>query len=136
MRLCRFIKNVDKQPGLRSYSPYISMGRDADRNDLPGGVLDLLILQALAREKLHGYGIAEYIECRSGDVLAVGEGTLYPTLQRLLIKGWVEAEWGVSENNRKARYYRLTSSGRRQLEQERAQYRRVSAAIERVLDPA
>jgi PadR family transcriptional regulator, regulatory protein PadR len=107
-----------------------------ERNDLPGGVLDLLILQALAREKLHGYGIAEYIEQRSGDVLAVGEGTLYPTLQRLLVKGWVAAEWGVSENNRKARFYRLTPAGRKQLEQELAQYQRVSAAIARVLEPA
>ena len=113
------------------------MGSSPDeRNDLPGGVLDLLILQALAREQLHGYGIAQYIQRRSGDVLAVGEGTLYPTLQRLLVKGWVSAEWGISENNRKARYYRLTNSGRKQLEKELAQYKRVTAAVARVLEPA
>ena len=113
------------------------MGRGStERNDLPGGVLDLLILQALARQKLHGYGIAQYIERRSDDVLAVGEGTLYPTLQRLLVKGWVASEWGVSENNRKARYYRLTVAGRKQLANELAQYKRVTAAVARVLEPA
>ena len=107
-----------------------------ERNELPGGILDLLILQALSRHQLHGYGIAQYIHRRSEDLLAIGEGTLYPTLQRLLVKGWVVAEWGVSENNRKARYYRLTPAGRKQLERELAQYRRVTAAIERVLAPA
>lgn len=112
------------------------MGSSTERNDLPGGVLDLLILQALSRERLHGYGIAEYIERRSDDVLAIGEGTLYPTLQRLVVKGWVKAEWGVSENNRKARYYALTAAGRRQLEKELAQYQKVAAAIARVLAQA
>lgn len=113
------------------------MGRaERERNDLPGGVLDLLILQALARERLHGYGIAEHIERRSGELLTIGEGTLYPTLQRLLIKGWVIAEWGTSENNRRARYYQLTATGRKQLEKELAQYRRVTAAIARVIEPA
>src|SRR5688572_12709733 len=104
-----------------------------NRNDLPGGVLDLLILQALARERLHGYGIAQYIQQRSGDVLEIGEGTLYPTLQRLLVKGWVSAEWGVSENNRKARYYTLTKLGRKQLERELTQYKMVAAAVARVI---
>ena len=117
-------------------TPYKPMGTDTERNEMPGGVLDLLILQALERERLHGYGIAEYIEGRSGDVLSVGEGTLYPTLQRMLVKGGIEAEWGLSENNRKARYYKLTAAGRRQLEKELAQYRRVTAAIARVLRPA
>lgn len=112
------------------------MGADRQPgNDLPGGVLDLLILQALSREVLHGYGIAECIQRRSGDVLTIGEGTLYPTLQRLLVKGWVTAEWGVSENNRKARFYSLTAAGRKQLEKESAQYRQVTAAIARVLEP-
>jgi PadR family transcriptional regulator PadR len=105
-----------------------------ERNDLPGGVLDLLILQALASQRLHGYGIARHIERRSDDVLAIGEGTLYPTLQRLLVKGWIKAEWGVSENNRKARYYHLTPLGRKQLDTELAQYRRVTAAVARVLE--
>lgn len=102
---------------------------------MPGGVLDLLILKVLSRGKLHGYGIAEHVERRSGDVFSIGEGTLYPTLQRLLVKGWVVAEWGVSENNRRARYYHLTPAGRKQLEKELAQYRRVAYAISRVLEP-
>src|SRR5690349_3726157 len=110
------------------------MGTESSRDDLPGGVLHLLILQALAREQLHGYGIAEYIERRSGEVLSIGEGTLYPTLQRLLVKGWIKAEWGVSENNRKARYYRLTADGRKQLDKELTRYRRVFFAIARVLE--
>ena len=100
---------------------------------LPGGVLDLLILQALSRERLHGYGIAQHIQQRSRDVLEIGEGTLYPTLQRLLVKGWVSAEWGVSENNRKARYYTLTKLGRKQLERELTQYKVVAAAGARVI---
>jgi PadR family transcriptional regulator, regulatory protein PadR len=100
---------------------------------LPGGVLDLLILQALARKRLHGYGIAQYIQQRSRDVLEIAEGTLYPTLQRLLVKGWVSAEWGVSENNRKARYYTLTKLGRKQLERELTQYKIVAAAVARVI---
>jgi len=107
-----------------------------ERNDLPGGVLDLLILQALARENLHGFGIAQYIHEKSGDVLAIGEGTLYPTLQRLLVKGWLTAEWGISDNNRRARYYKLTAAGRKQLGKELAQYKRVSEAVARILEPA
>ncbi len=107
-----------------------------ERNDLPGGVLDLLILQALARENLHGFGIAQYIHEKSGDVLAIGEGTLYPTLQRLLVKGWLRAEWGISDNNRRARYYKLTAAGRKQLGKELAQYKRVSEAVARILEPA
>ena len=115
----------------------MTMGAQGEgRNDLPGGVLDLLILRAVSRQSLHGYGIAEWIATRSGDVLSVGEGTLYPTLQRLLVKGWVAAEWGTSENNRRARYYKLTPAGRKQLDKELAQYARVSVAIARVLEPA
>jgi len=85
---------------------------------------------------MHGYEIAEHIGRLSEDVLRLGEGTLYPTLQRLLIKGWVVAEWGVSINNRRARYYRLTAAGRKQLTSEMAEYQRVAAAIARVLAPA
>jgi transcriptional regulator len=85
---------------------------------------------------MHGYEIAEHIGRLSEDVLRLGEGTLYPTLQRLLIKGWVVAEWGVSINNRRARYYRLTPAGRKQLASEMAAYQRVAAAIARVLTPA
>ena len=98
--------------------------------------MDLLILQALARENLHGFGIAQYIHEKSGDVLAIGEGTLYPTLQRLLVKGWLTAEWGISDNNRRARYYKLTAAGRKQLGKELAQYKRVSEAVARILEPA
>lgn len=103
---------------------------------IPGGVLDLLILRALAQGAKHGYDIAEHIERVSEDVLQLGEGTLYPTLQRLLIKGWVVAEWGLSVNNRRARYYRLTAAGRKQLSSEMAEYERVAAAIAKVLAPA
>ena len=103
---------------------------------IPGGVLDLLILRSLAHGPMHGYEIAEHIGRLSEDVLRLGEGTLYPTLQRLLIKGWVVAEWGVSINNRRARYCRLTAAGRKQLTSEMAEYQRVAAAIARVLAPA
>jgi PadR family transcriptional regulator PadR len=103
---------------------------------IPGGVLDLLILRSLAGHSKHGYEIAEHIERVSDEVLQLGEGTLYPTLQRLLIKGWVVAEWGVSANNRRARYYRLTAAGRKQLSAEMAEYQRVAGAIAKFLAPA
>jgi PadR family transcriptional regulator, regulatory protein PadR len=110
--------------------------RENTRAVIPSGVLDLLILRSLAQGPKHGYDIAEHIERVSEDVLQLGEGTLYPTLQRLLIKGWVVAEWGLSANNRRARYYRLTAAGRKQLSSEMAEYQRVAAAIARVLAPA
>jgi transcriptional regulator len=100
------------------------------------GTLDLLILQTLSRGPLHGYGIALFIRNRSEDVLQVGEGSLYPALQRLQVKGYVTAAWGESETGRRARYYRLSRPGRRQLEVERASYSRVAEAIGRVLQPA
>ena len=80
--------------------------------DLLPGTLDMLILKTLSRGPNHGYGIAQHIQQVSADALRIGEGSLYPALQRLLVNGWVEAEWGVSENNRKARFYRITSAGR------------------------
>lgn len=110
--------------------------KESVRAAIPSGVLDLLILRALAQGSKHGYDIAEHIERLSEDVLQLGEGTLYPTLQRLLIKGWVVAEWGLSVNNRRARYYRLTAAGRKQLSSEMAEYERVAAAIAKVLAPA
>jgi PadR family transcriptional regulator, regulatory protein PadR len=110
--------------------------RENARAVIPSGVLDLLILRSLAQGSKHGYDIAEHIERVSEDVLQLGEGTLYPTLQRLLIKGWVVAEWGLSANNRRARYYRLTAAGRKQLGSEMAEYQRVAAAIAKVLAPA
>ncbi len=97
----------------------------------------MLVLRSLDElGPMHGYGIAQYIERMSSAVLAVEEGSLYPALQRMLIKGWVKAEWGLSENNRRARYYRLTAAGRRQLTEEIADFQRVMEAIVRVIQPA
>ena len=98
------------------------------------GTLDLLILKALAPGSLHGYGIAQRLKTMSGDVLEVGESSLYPALQRLLLKGWTKAEWGTSENNRRARYYTLTAAGRKQLAVERAEFDRLIFAIHQVLN--
>ena len=102
------------------------------------GTLELLILKTLERhvEPLHGYGIARHIQRVSDDVLQVEEGSLYPALQRLAVKGWVKAEWGQSENNRRARYYRLTSAGRKQLKHEAADFERLLEAILCVMQPA
>ncbi len=104
--------------------------------DLLPGTLDMLILRALIRGALHGYGIAERIRQVSEDVLQVGESSLYPALQRLLLNGWVKAAWGASENNRRARYYTLTAAGRRRLESERDEFQRLVVAIQRVLEGA
>ena len=104
---------------------------------IPPGTLDMLILKTLAwKGELHGFEIADAIQQRSANVLTVEEGSLYPALQRMLIKGWVTGEWGRTAENRRARYYRLTASGRRQLESEIASYERVSTAIGRILRPA
>ena len=111
------------------------MGKNAAPELLPG-TLDLLILRALAPGPMHGYGIAQRLRQVSEDVLQVGESSLYPALQRLLLNGWVLAEWGASENNRRARYYTLTAAGRKQLVAERAQFARVVGAIEKVLNMA
>ena len=96
----------------------------------------MLILRALVRGAEHGYGIAQYLKQTSEDVLDVGESSLYPALQRLLLKGWVKAEWGASENNRRARYYSLTPAGRKQLAAEMDEFNRMIAGIQRVLRPA
>jgi PadR family transcriptional regulator PadR len=107
------------------------------RTEIPPGTLYLLILKTLARlGPMHGYGIAEHIQQVSEDVLTVEEGSLYPALQRMLIKGWVEAEWGLSDNNRRARFYKLTSAGRKQLHVEIAEFDKVTRAITRVIQPA
>ena len=107
------------------------------REPIPPGTLDMLILQTLARGgELHGFEIAEAIERVSERVLQVEEGSLYPALQRLLLKGLVVAQWGKTAENRRARYYRLTPAGRRHLGQEVESYRRVSLAIDRILQPA
>jgi transcriptional regulator len=106
-----------------------------DRITLLQGTLDLLILRTLVFGPEHGQGIARGIQQQSQDVLLVDHGTLYPALQRLEAKGWVEAKWGVSTNNRKARFYSLTKAGRRQLVQETSQWRKLAAAIGRILGP-
>ena len=110
------------------------MGRPAP--ELLPGTLDLLILQALAPGPMHGYGVAQRLKIVSDDVLRVGESSLYPALQRLLLKGWVKAAWGASENNRRARYYTLTAAGRKQLTVERKEFDRLIFAIHKVLNTA
>lgn len=106
------------------------------RAPIPPGTLDMLVLQTLAvGADRHGFEIAEAIRSRSADVLHVEEGSLYPALQRLLVKGWIAGEWGRTDENRRARYYRLTPAGRRQLAREVEEYRRVSQAIALILQP-
>jgi transcriptional regulator len=108
----------------------------ADIPDLLPGTLDLLILRILSSESMHGYGIAQRLKLLSQDVLQVGESSLYPALQRLLLNGYLDAEWGPSENNRKARYYTLTKAGRKHLAAERAEFDELVAAIRLVLEKA
>jgi PadR family transcriptional regulator, regulatory protein PadR len=112
------------------------MGDQPKAAELLPGTLDLLILRALAPGSMHGYGIASRLKQVSGEVLQVGESSLYPALQRLLLNGWVKAEWGNSENNRRARFYTLTAAGRKQLAAERHEFERVVGAIQKVLDMA
>jgi PadR family transcriptional regulator len=102
--------------------------------DFLPGTLEMLILQTLSRGRNHGYGIAQHIRQVSEDALKIGEGSLYPALQRLLISEYVEAEWGVSDNNRRARFYRITPSGRKQLVQEKKSFDFLLAAIARVME--
>src|SRR6266576_3254930 len=110
------------------------MGREIP--DLLPGTLELLILKMLVREPLHGYAVAQRLKDMSDEVLQVGESSLYPALQRLLLKGWVKAEWGASENNRRARYYTLTAAGRKQLAVERQEFDQMILAIRKVLNTA
>jgi PadR family transcriptional regulator, regulatory protein PadR len=112
------------------------MVRPASKNELLPGTLEMLILQTLTRGAMHGYGIALHIQETTDDVLQVEEGSLYPALQRLLLKGWVKGEWGTSENNRRARYYTLTPAGRKQLGVEAENFNRMIAAIARVMQTA
>jgi transcriptional regulator len=112
------------------------MVRLAAKNELLPGTLDMLILHTLTRGAMHGYGIAQHIQEISDEVLQVEEGSLYPALQRLLVKGWVKAEWGTSENNRRARFYTLTAPGRKQLGVEAENFARMVQAIARVMQPA
>ena len=105
----------------------------ADSSDLLQGTLDLLILQTLAAGPMHGWGVAQRIQQVSKDVLQIGQGSLYPALHRLEYKGWIAADWGASENNRRAKFYALTALGREQLEKELATWDRLSAAVGLVL---
>lgn len=113
------------------------MSNAAARDEIPPGTLDMLILKTLARgAEMHGYEIANSIQQVSDDVLQVEEGSLYPALQRMLLKGWVVAQWGLTPGNRRARYYRLTPAGRKRLQAEIAQYGRINGAIQKVLQMA
>ena len=109
------------------------MGLTNTPSDLLPGTLELLLLKALEGGPRHGYAIVEHLRRSSGEALHVGESALYPALQRLLLKGWVKASWGVSENNRRARYYTLTAAGRRRLDAERAEFDRMVSLVRRVL---
>ena len=110
------------------------MDNEASKTELLPGTLDLLLLKTLSLEPMHGYGIALRIKQISKDVLQIEEGTLYPALQRLLIKGWVKAEWRRTENNRRARYYQLTVRGRKQLEVQSHNFDRLMGAMVRVME--
>jgi transcriptional regulator len=113
------------------------MADNPRRDEIPPGTLYMLILRMLARHgQMHGYEIANAIQQVSEDGLQVEEGSLYPALQRMLLKGWVAAEWGVTAGNRRARYYQLTAAGRKQLHTEMSQYQRVSGAIQKILQTA
>ncbi len=111
-----------------------------DKRESPGdllqGTLDLLILKALAKGSLHGYGVAEWIHDSSQDVLRVEEGALYPALHRLELRGLLASEWGTSDNNRRAKFYALTATGRKRLAEETEYWRRMSGAVARVLQTA
>ena len=110
--------------------------KKTDRQELLPGTLDMLILKTLTRDVMHGYGIAEHIRQMSDEVLHVEEGSLYPALQRLELQGLIASEWGHSINNRRARYYRLTRAGRRQLGESESSFARLIDAITRVMKPA
>ncbi len=107
-----------------------------ERIELPQGTLDLFILRILALEPQHGWGISERLQLVSSDVMRIQQGSLYPALHRLERHGWIKARWGTSDNNRRAKFYELTRSGRRQLETEEESWRKLTAAVAQVLGPA
>src|ERR1700744_4580637 len=109
------------------------MGADKSKADLLQGTLDMMVLKILTRGHLHGYAIAQLIEQLSDDLLRVEEGSLYPALQRLELNGWIDGEWGLSANNRRARFYRLTPDGRNPPAEESARYRQVTGAVARIM---
>jgi PadR family transcriptional regulator, regulatory protein PadR len=106
------------------------------RRDLLPGLLDLLILKCLSMQEMHGYGISQYLQSSSKDVIRVQEGSLYPALQRMRQKGWIKAEWRMTTNNQRARFYTITPDGRRQLGEEQAGFSELMAAVQRILRPA
>ena len=108
---------------------------DEQSTDVVPGTLDMLILKTLSIESMHGYGITHHIQMLSADVLTIEEGSLYPALQRMRVKGWVSAEWKTSVNNRRARFYKLTPRGRKQVTVEISNWRRLVEAVNRVIDP-
>ncbi len=110
--------------------------KKSETGDLLRDTLDMLILKTLSHGEMHGYDIAEYIHERSDQVLGVEEGALYPALHRLEVRGLLAAEWGTSDNNRRAKFYRLTVAGRKQLAEETAHWNRMANAIARILEPA
>src|SRR5688500_17460224 len=122
-----FLSPLDKSP------PSPAMPRSSSE-DVLQGTLDLLVLRTLALQPMHGWGITQRIQQLSKEVFQVGQGSLYPALQRLEVKGWIDSEWGVTENNRRAKYYRLTAAGRRALGAELESWRRFAGAVELVLD--
>lgn len=103
------------------------------KSDLPQGTLDLLILKALSLGPMHGYGVGQRIQQLAEEMLQIEEGTLYPALYRIEQRGWIKSEWGVSENNRRARFYKLTRVGRKQLAIEESQWERLTSAVAKVL---
>jgi transcriptional regulator len=106
------------------------------QGELLPGTLDMLILKAVTRGEMHGYGIAQFIQRASDEVLRVEEGALYPALHRLEVRGWLKSSWGTSENNRRAKFYRLSALGRRELEREASYWDRVASAVTRVMQTA
>jgi PadR family transcriptional regulator PadR len=110
------------------------MGLTNQPPDLLPGTLDLLILRTLVRGPMHGYGIAHHLRTVSDAIVEVGESSLYPALQRLLLNGWVKAEWGASENNRRARFYTLTAAGKKRLTAERQEFNRLIGGIQKILE--
>ena len=109
------------------------MGQTLSGNLMPG-TLDMLVLRALRRGAMHGYAIAEFIQQASHEALRVEEGALYPALHKLEVRGWLKSEWGTSENNRRAKFYRLSAIGRRELEREASYWQRVAGAVTRVME--
>ena len=110
--------------------------KDSEPSDVLRGTLDLLVLKTLTLEPMHGWGISQRIQQHSRSVLDVNQGSLYPALQRLEQKGWIDSEWRASDNNRRAKYYRLSALGRRELEREAAYWQRVASAVTRVMQSA